>query len=104
MEDVKKREVEELLGQDITDEQFTEALEYARRKQKHIYEIESRPVVLQHWYLVALTKEYVCNLAFSHFTMDLCETLRNMEKEHSVNDRSTPSSNHIVTQLDALNQ
>lgn len=94
---VKKGEVEELLGCVITDEQFDEALDYARRKQKYIYGREHRAVVLQHWYLVKLTEEYVRSLAFSRFTMDLCSALRDMEKEHSVKNQSAPTNNHIVT-------
>lgn len=68
---VEKREVEELLGCEITDEQFEQALKYARHKQEYIYQREQREVVLQHWYLVKLTEEYVRSLAFSKFTMDL---------------------------------
>ena len=56
---VEKKEVEELLGCEITDEQFEEALKYARHKQEYIYQRERRQVVLQHWYLVKLTEEYV---------------------------------------------
>lgn len=93
---IKKEEVEQLLGQEITDEQFSEALEYAKNKRDYIHKTERRPVVLQHWYLVKLTEEYVRSLAFSKFTMDLCRTLRDMEKEHSVKDQSTPTVNHIV--------
>lgn len=93
---MEKREVEQLLGCSISDSQFKEALELARRKQKHIYRREQRSVVMQHWYLVALTEEYVRSLAFSRFTMDLCRTLRNMEKEHSVEDQSAHTDNHIV--------
>lgn len=93
---VKREEVEEFLGCEITDEQFNQALEYAKRKQKYIYEREHRAVILQHWYLVKLTEEYVRSLAFSKFTMDLCRTLRAMEKEHSVKDQSAPTDNHIV--------
>lgn len=33
---VEKREVEELLGCEITDEQFEEALKYARHKQEYM--------------------------------------------------------------------
>ena len=94
---VNKREVEELLGCVITDEQFNEALDYARRKQEYIYNRERRTVVLQHWYLVKLTEEYVRSLAFSKFTMDLCSALRDMEKEHSVKDQSAQMDTHIVT-------
>lgn len=43
---VEKREVEELLGCEITDEQFEQALKYARHKQKYIYQREQRKVVL----------------------------------------------------------
>jgi len=93
---VNKREVEELLGCTITDEQFNEALGYAKRKQDYIYKMERRAVILQRWYLVKLTEEYVRSLAFSKFTMDLCRTLRDMEKEHSVKNQSAPTDNHIV--------
>ncbi|EOS47314.1 hypothetical protein C809_02190 [Lachnospiraceae bacterium MD335] len=79
---VMKKEVEELLGCSITTEQFREALEYARKKQKYIYGQERRLTVLQHWYLVKLTEEYVRSLSFAKETVDLCGTLRNMEKEH----------------------
>lgn len=87
---VNKREAEEFLGCMITDEQFNEALEYAKRKQKYIYNRERRAVVLQHWYLVKLTEEYVRSLAFSKFTMDLCSALQDMEKEHSAICQSAP--------------
>lgn len=96
MEIIKKQEVEELLKCRITNEQFEEALECAKQKQAYIYRLEQRPVVLQHWYLVKLTEEYVRSLAFSRFTMDLCRTLRDMEKEHSAKDQSAPTDNHIV--------
>ena len=93
---VKKGEVEKLLGCMITDEQFNKALGYARKKQEYIYNRDHRAVVLQRWYLVKLTEEYVRSLALSKFTMDLCSTLRDMEKEHSVNCQSAPTDNHIV--------
>lgn len=93
---VEKEEVEQLLGCKITDEQFEEALEYASRKQEYIYKREQRTVVLEHWYLVKLTEEYVRSLAFSKFTMDLCRTLRDMEKEHSIRNQSAHTDNHIV--------
>lgn len=87
---IKRKEVEELLGFEITEEQFIEALEYANKKQKYIYEQGKRAVILQHWYLVKLTEEYVRSLAFSKFTIDLCKILNDMEKEHSVNEQSVP--------------
>lgn len=92
-----KRDVEELLGCEITEEQFEEAFKYARHKQQYIFQREQRPVVMQHWYLVKLTEEYVRNLAFSRFTVDLCRARDNMEKEHRVNDHGTPTAVHIVT-------
>lgn len=101
---VTKSEVEELLGCEVSDQLFNDALTYAKKKQQYSYERERRPVILQHWYLVKLTEECVRALAFSKFTMDLCETLNNIEKEHLVNDRSTPVSNYIVPQQTALNQ
>lgn len=71
-EPVEKKEVEQLLGYEITDDQFAEALGHARIMQDYIYATDKRPVVLQHWYLVKLTEEYVRSLAFSKFTMELC--------------------------------
>ena len=93
---VKKEEVEELLKSKITDRQFQLALRYARKKQEYIYGQEHRPVVLQHWYLVCLTEEYVRNLAFSDFTMALCGMMRNMEKEHLVKNQDALTDIHIV--------
>lgn len=95
---VRKEEIEELLGCEITNEQFQEALKYAVHKQNYTYQLEQDQRILQHWYLVKLTEEYVRNLAFSKFTMDLCRTLRNMEKEHSVKNQSALTHNHIVTE------
>ncbi len=86
-QEVSRQEIEALLGFEITSEQFKEALAYARHKQAYIYQQEGRPVVLQHWYLVKLTEEYVRSLAFSKYTMDLCKTLRDMEKEHLISNR-----------------
>ncbi len=96
MKKVTKQEVEEQLGAGISDEQFKEALRYAKHKQEFICKREKSPVVLQHWYLVILTKEYVGNLEFSRFTMDLCRTLRDMEKEHLFNELGAPTDNHIL--------
>ncbi len=95
---MEKKEVEELLGYSISDSQFEEALRCAERKQKYIYEREKRSVVLQHWYLVKLTEEYVRSLAFSKFTVDLCRELRNMEKEHLTHCvKGAPTATHIVS-------
>ena len=44
--DVRKEEVEKLLGCRITDGQFGKALGLARSKQEYIYRQEGRPVVL----------------------------------------------------------
>lgn len=93
---VKKEEVEQLLGNGITDEQFEEALKYASHKQAYIYQQEKRPEVLRHWYLVKLTEEYARSLAFSKFTVDLCRTLHDMEKERPALSQSAQQDNHIV--------
>ena len=93
---VTKEEVEDLLKLEISDDLFKQSLRYAEKKQNYIYSQNPRAIVLEHWYLTRLTMEYARSLAFSHFTMDLCEMLSDMEKEHSVKDQSTPSSTHIV--------
>lgn len=97
---VEKREVEELLGEEISKEMFQEALDHAKRKQEYIFRQDGRKVVLQHWYLVKLTEEYARSLAFSKFTMDLCQEIRNMEKEHLTHlCKDALRNNHIVTEL-----
>lgn len=83
---MEKKDVEELLKCSISDEMYREALESARRKQRYIFSQEHRAVVLQDWYLLQLTKEAVISLTFQKFTRDLCETLRNMEKERQINN------------------
>lgn len=104
---VRRQEAEELLGCGITDEQFEEALSYARHKQEYIYSREHREVVLKHWYLVKLTAEYVRNIAFSRFTMELCEELSkeiskelcNMEKEHLIRKEQGAQQASILYQF-----
>lgn len=93
---IEKKEVEKLLGCNITDTQFEEALGFAARKQEQIYKHEGRLIVLQAWYLARLTEEYVRALAFSQLTMDLCVEFCNMEKEHQTRSQGAPTSNHIV--------
>lgn len=94
-EDIKEK-VEGLLGFQITDAQFTKAFEYASRKQAYIYKRDGRDVVMQGWYLVKLTEEYVRSLAFSKYTWDLCSALRDMEKERPAICQSAPMDNPIV--------
>lgn len=94
--EVKREEVEEILGCGIAEDDFAEALKCAERKQRYIYRQEGRPVVLEHWYLVKLTEEYVKSKAFSKFTVDLCRILRDMEKEHQFNELGAPTDNHIL--------
>ena len=96
---VTKSDVEGILRCKIDDGLFQRALKEARQKQKYIYSVEHRTVVLQHWYLVKLTEEYVRILDFAERTKDLCE-MRNMEKEHSTNSQSAQSDNHIITDPD----
>lgn len=95
--EVRKEEVEEILGCEITDKDFVDALGCAKRKQLYIFNLEKRPVIMEHWYLVKLTEEYVRSNAFSRFTMDLCRTLRDMEKEHQFKEHGAPSDNHILS-------
>lgn len=94
--EVRREEVEELLGYEITEEDFADAFECAKRKQAYIFGREKRSVVLEHWYLVKLTGEYVESNAFSNFTMDLCRMIRDMEKEHLFNELGAPTDNHIL--------
>lgn len=84
-----------MLKRTVPDGLFEKALGYARNKQDYIYNKEKRSVVLEDWYLIQLTKEYVIALEFSRFTEELCRKL-NMEKEHSASSMSAPTDVHIV--------
>lgn len=95
---IEKREVEELIGTEISNDLFHKALEYAKRKQAYIYSREKRLVVMQHWYLVKLAEEYARSLVLSKFTMDLCRKLSDMEKERQINNNlGAPQNTHIIT-------
>lgn len=78
---IEKSNVEELLGQSITDEMFLIALDYAKAKQQYIFQTTGRDIVLSDWYLEILTKEYVISLEFHRFTASLCRLLSNDEKK-----------------------
>ncbi len=93
---MEKKEVEELLKMEIPNSLFQLALRYAERKQRYIYAQTREQTVMQHWYLVKLTEEYVRSLAFSEFTMRVCRELKDMEKEHSAKSQSAQSAIHIV--------
>lgn len=71
--EICKREIEELLGTMVTEEQYQEALECAKNKQAYIFAATGRTVVLQSWYLLRLTEEYIRNLAFSQYTEKVCK-------------------------------
>lgn len=94
---VQKEDVEKLLGCEITESLFQEALKLASGKQAYIFERDGSPVALQDWYLVKLTEEYVRSLALSKYTVDLCSELVDMEKEHLTKSQGAPTSTHIIT-------
>lgn len=94
---VEKREVEHLLGCRITKEQFEEALVHAKQKQKHLFQKDGNPAMLQDVYLAKLTEEYARGLALSDFTRKLYRISHNMEKEHLTKSRGAQIDNHIVS-------
>lgn len=92
-----KREVEGMIGSELSEDLRHTALTYAERKQQCIYEQCHDPVVMQEWYLSVLMEEFIKRNALSEMTINLCRTLRNMEKEHSAKSQSAQSDIHIVT-------
>lgn len=88
MKEKIRKNIENELNTKLTDEQFEEAYEMAAMKQQFIFAREHRNVIMSIWYLEMLVLEYVRNLAFSHYTMDLCEVCGN-KKEHLSNTTST---------------
>lgn len=72
MDEISKTELEAVIGNSITDSTFEEALNCARQKQAYIYQREKREEILQGWYLLELTKEYIKSITLSKFTLDLC--------------------------------
>lgn len=81
MNGISKVKLETLLGSSITDNMFKEALNCARKKQAYIYQREKREEVLQEWYLLELTKEYIKSITLSKFTMDLCREVCKTKEE-----------------------
>ena len=62
---IRKEEVESVLGFEIPNCLFNMAYQDALRKQMHIfYRVDRREVVLQDWYLIKLTVEYVRIILF----------------------------------------
>ena len=88
MKEKIRENIESELNTALTDEQFEEAYEMAAMKQQFIFAREHRAVIMSLWYLEMLVMEYVRNLAFSHYTMDLCEVCGN-KKERSSEQTST---------------
>lgn len=102
--EIKKSEVEVLLGFEVTEKQYIEALELAKIKQQYIYKNSKRKVVLQSWYLAKLTEEYVRTLSLSKSTMDLCELINyDIEKEHPANTEYSTNKPYCNT-ICLLNQ
>lgn len=73
MDRISKTRLETMLGGNITDSVFEEALNCARQKQAYIYQREKREEVLKSWYLLELMKEYIKSTALSKFTLELCK-------------------------------
>lgn len=93
-----KQKVESELGFTITEEQFRQSEERARKKQSGIISrfgdacgIRRKPE-----YLAELIYEDIMADIFSKATIFVAENMLNMEKEHSANCQSTPIDNHIV--------
>ncbi len=77
-----KREVERIIGFNITDKQYKEAYGYAKKKQANIYKREHRTEVLKPCYLIKLIAECINQFAFAELTLILSKELYNIEKEH----------------------
>lgn len=73
MDRISKTRLETMLGGNVTDSMFKEALNCARQKQAYIYQREKREEVLKSWYLLELIKEYIKSAALSKFTLELCK-------------------------------
>lgn len=67
---VKKEEVERELGFSISNSQFQQALEHARRKRERICQRAESRETLSHWYLVKLTEECARGIVLSKYTVD----------------------------------
>lgn len=85
--DIGKREIEEMIGCGITDDQFSKALGHAVVKQKRIYECRKDTAVLQHQYLVGLVCECASDLVLSRAFLSLYRSV-GIEKERWAESRS----------------
>lgn len=98
MKEKIRENIENELNTKLTDEQFEEAYEMAAMKQQFVFAREHRNVIMSIWYLEMLVLEYVRNLAFSHYTMDLCEVCGNKKSTYQTRQALTKPL-HIVVQL-----
>lgn len=78
--DITKREIEEMIGCGITDDQFSKALGHAVIKQQRVYEDREDDAVLQHQYLVGLVCGCARDLVLSRVLLSLYR-VADMEKE-----------------------
>lgn len=88
--DVIKSQIEKEFGIKISDRQFLDANKRAKKKLSEVIERfgdgngqRNKP-------------DYLADLIYEDMASVILMELLNMEKEHSVNDQSTPSSTHIV--------
>ncbi len=86
---MQKSDVERLVGMEIPQERFDEALRMAEEKQRRIFSMTNDQNTMEPWYLLVLTKEIFFQNEFSRMTQDLCGQRDNMKKECPIKDQST---------------
>lgn len=94
---LRKEELEEELGFEVTDQDFCEVVKLVGRKREHIISRGGRKEELEHWYFEALACDCARSMMMQRATTDLCGLLQDMEKERRSKERGTPQANHILS-------
>lgn len=101
--DIGKREIEEMIGCGITDDQFSKALGHAVVKQQRIYECRKDTAVLQHQYLVGLVCECASDLVLARTLLSLYGAA-DMKKERWARSRNAKNRQSYYSSPSVKNQ
>lgn len=89
--EVTMEELENWMNGTVSEQMFGNALEHAKHKQRYLFEQTGNEAVMQHWYLVQLTAEYVSSLTLSEYTMTLIKKQSQNGGKRGTNERFSSS-------------
>lgn len=94
-----KESIEDMLGFKVSDEDYKRAEERAMSKQKRIFESTKNEDVLKASYLKQLIYEAVREMRFTQISLDVCELIEDMKKEHLAHSKGTRNHSYCNSSL-----